>query len=108
MSHEVYSGLRGVASVVVAVAGAVGIGVVTAAGIAVVFIFFVEEVVYSGTNSDAFYVGQPEGVCDAQVAHEVGIEAVLLLSAVAHVLLACVLGLQFNVNALETVTYGVV
>ena len=91
MSHEVYSGLRGVASVVVAVAGAVGIGVVTAAGIAVVLVLFVEEIVYCHSCGDALGVRQLEGVCQAQVAHEVGIEAVLFLVAVAHVLLAYIL-----------------
>ena len=79
-------------------AGAIVIGVVSAAGISVALILLVKEVIYGGAYCHALCSRQPECICQAQVAYSVGIEAVLLLPAVAHVLLAHILCLQRHVE----------
>ena len=86
----------------------VAVGVVSAPGITVAFILLVEYIVNGGSHGQALYSTEHERVSYAQVAHEIGIEAVCLNPRVAHVLLAHILRLQCDVKPALAVCEGVV
>ena len=63
----------------------------TASCITIVFIFLIEEIVYSQTNGSRLHKRQLERVGKVQITYKIGIQHMILLMSIAHVLLANIL-----------------
>lgn len=93
MGKEVCSSLCGIAGIVIAHTLSIAVLVESAAGISVVLILFVEEVVDGTAYCGRLYVWQLECIGEVQVAYEICVEHVVFTIGITHVLLADVLGL---------------
>ena len=73
---------------------AVGAGLVDqSAGLAIAvgFILFVENIVDGAAHADGLHMRQLKGVCQVEVAHEVWVEAIVLIFKIVEILAAHIL-----------------
>ena len=60
----------------------------------IVFVCFIEQIIYRATHCDRLHTRQFEGICQVQIANEVSIQYLIVTFSIGHILLADVLGLQ--------------
>ena len=103
MSQYIGACLRGISSIVIPHL-LTSIVIETTTGITVVFIFFIEEIENGQPGGYLFRERQLEGISQAEVAHEIGIQCLIFLTSVIQILFAYILRLKGGFPTFPTIT----